>query len=467
MFVNAFKEQFRDSAKLLAICDINQGRMDKYYNDFAKAGLNPTRYLAKNFDLMLKEHCPDGVIVCTTDSTHDDYICRALEAGCDVITEKPMATDEHKCQRIIDAVKKTGKKVRVTFNFRYAPVRSQIKDMLQNGIIGKVLSVDFQYLLDTQHGADYFRRWHSNKACSGGLLVHKSTHHFDLINWWLGSAPDSVFGHGGHMFYNKKQAWRYGLEGHGRNCRECKLKERCNFYIDISRYYELRDLYLECEKYDGYMRDQCLFRDSIDIEDCIQALVRYKSGAMLNYSLITFNPWEGYRVSINGTKGRIEHQSQVTTSLNGDGKVEGALKCQDLYIRVYPHFKTPYEVKVWQGQGSHDGGDTVMLRDIFNPASPDPLQRSADYVQGAYSILTGIAANKSIAANKPYTINELVHGLGDPKFLTVPGEDEHIGFVEDSKLIDPKGNVALISAPIEDNAKKKLPNPGVLKTISK
>ena len=104
--------------------------------------------MAQDFENMVKENRPDAVIVCTKDCMHDVYICKALEMGCDVITEKPMTTDEKKCQRIIDTVKKTGKKVRVTFNYRYSPPRTQIKKMLLDGIIGKVLSVEFQWLLD-------------------------------------------------------------------------------------------------------------------------------------------------------------------------------------------------------------------------------------------------------------------------------------------------------------------------------
>ena len=51
-----------------------------------------------------------------------------------------------------------------------------------DGLVGRPLLVDFSWVLDTSHGADYFRRWHREKQNSGGLLVHKSTHHFDLVN---------------------------------------------------------------------------------------------------------------------------------------------------------------------------------------------------------------------------------------------------------------------------------------------
>ena len=165
----------------------------------------PKKYLAADFDKMLKELKPDCVIVTCPDAFHDDYIVRALDAGCDCITEKPLTTTPEKAQRILDACKRNNRHVRVLFNYRYSPPRTQVKDLLMSGAIGDVLSVDFHWLLNTSHGADYFRRWHSQKEISGGLMIHKATHHFDLVNWWLGSDPEIVHGlrqervlHAGH-----------------------------------------------------------------------------------------------------------------------------------------------------------------------------------------------------------------------------------------------------------------------------
>ena len=102
----------------------------------------------------------------------------------------------------------TGRRVRVTFNYRYSPPRTQIKDILMSGAIGDVLSVDFHWLLNTHHGADYFRRWHREKKNSGGLMVHKATHHFDLVNWWLGAMPVQVMATGKREFYTPTMARR-------------------------------------------------------------------------------------------------------------------------------------------------------------------------------------------------------------------------------------------------------------------
>ena len=146
-------------AELVAVCDTNQGRIDLARRRSAKNGaIVPPGYLAGDFQQMLRERRPEVVIVTTADSAHHDYLIRAMEAGCDVITEKPMTIDAGKCRQILETQRRTGRRCRVTFNYRYSPPRSQVKELLMSGAIGDVLSVDFHWLLNTHHGADYFRR---------------------------------------------------------------------------------------------------------------------------------------------------------------------------------------------------------------------------------------------------------------------------------------------------------------------
>ena len=123
---------------------------------------------------MIEIEKPDIVIVTTVDRTHHTYIVRALELGCDVITEKPMTVDAEKTQEIIDAINRTDREVRVTFNYRYAPHNTKIRELIRHGVSGDVYSVNFEWALDTQPGSDYLRRWHRNTNNSGGLIFHKS-----------------------------------------------------------------------------------------------------------------------------------------------------------------------------------------------------------------------------------------------------------------------------------------------------
>src|SRR5213078_883482 len=137
-----------------------------------------------------------------------------------------MTIDAESCRAILEAVERTGRRLRVAFNYRYSPSRTAVKGLLQEGIIGRVKAVHFEWLLDTIHGADYFRRWHRDKRNSGGLMVHKATHHFDLVNWWLGAVPVSVFATGKREFYTPTMARRMGLSGAHERCLNCPEKEK-------------------------------------------------------------------------------------------------------------------------------------------------------------------------------------------------------------------------------------------------
>ena len=435
MFTKAIFEKYPERSEMVALCDSNPGRLaldKKTIKD--KFGQDIPGYAADDFERMVEETKPDCVIVTTMDAMHDHYIVRAMELGCDVITEKPMTTDEEKCRKILDTQRKTGKMVRVTFNYRYAPPRTQIKDLLMSGVIGDVLSVDFHWLLNLHHGADYFRRWHRNKKNSGGLMVHKATHHFDLVNWWLSTVPEKVYASGHRKFYTPQTADRYGLTNRGERCRTCPEAGKCRFHISLQKNDKLRELYLDNEEYDGYHRDRCVFSDQIDIEDSMNVVVDYRSGAKMTYSLNAFTPWEGYLVSFNGTRGRLEHKCEESVYINADGSVPGMLNKEGTWTRVFPNWQPAYEVDLWTGSGGHGGADPVMLGYIFAPdeQEPDKYLRAADQRSGAWSILTGVAANHSMAENRPIPIDELIRALELPDYPPMPTPEEPLTMPKDS-----------------------------------
>jgi predicted dehydrogenase len=429
MYQDAVLKTYAEHGEMVGYCDNNAGRL-KLAQDRARqqTGKEIPSYDAKDFDRMVREQKPDVVIVTSKDSTHDKYIIRAMELGCDVMTEKPMTTDEKKCQAILKAQHRTGRKCVVAFNYRYSPHRTQVKDLLMSGTIGDVLSVDFHWLLDTVHGADYFRRWHANKANSGGLMVHKATHHFDLVNWWLSGVPVAVQANGKREFYTPQMAKRLGLQSHHERCHTCPEKTKCTFFLDLAGNANFRRMYLDQEKYDGYFRDRCVFRPDIDIEDTMNVSVKYDTGATLSYSLNAFNGWEGYHIAFNGTKGRLEHGMQEKVTVFGDGNTPGAVKPGGTFIRVYPMRAPAYEVTLWpEGDSGHGGGDQVMLDDLFLPEKKaDKYRRAADQRGGAYSILTGIAANHSIRTGKTIEIADLVRQIGLPDYAAMPNHTDPV-----------------------------------------
>jgi predicted dehydrogenase len=249
------------------------------------------------------------------------------------------------------------------------------------------------------------------------LFVHKSTHHFDLVNWWLGAMPVSVMATGKREFYTPQMAQRMGLTGSHVRCATCPESDRCGFFFDLAATPGLKTLYLDQEKHDGYLRDRCVFRPEIDIEDTLNALVTYDTGATLSYSLNAFNAWEGYTVAFNGSKGRLEHSIVESVYVNGMDMVQGAVLEDSVKIRVVPLRGTAYDIEPWSGQGAHGGGDRWMLEDIFPPEpAPDKYLRAADERAGAASIIVGLAANRSLQTGGRVGIAELLPGLPRPDY---------------------------------------------------
>ncbi|WP_197522443.1 Gfo/Idh/MocA family protein, partial [Occultella aeris] len=214
MYIDALLGTFADAGELVAWCEPNPGRLDRYDELVARARPGaplPARYLPADIETMIATERVDRVILTSPDHTHADLAARALMAGADVVVEKPLTTDLPGCERITAAIAGTGRSLVLTFNYRYSPRNGALKDVIASGRIGTVTSVHFEWALDTAHGADYFRRWHRDRANSGGLLVHKASHHFDLVNWWLADTPAWVFAAGDLRFYGRDNALARGL----------------------------------------------------------------------------------------------------------------------------------------------------------------------------------------------------------------------------------------------------------------
>ena len=400
-------EMYGDITEFVGLCDINPGRVN-----FAKEYIGVKCPVFTNFEEMVTKTKPDMVIVTTVDATHHEFIIKGLEMGCDVITEKPLTTDEVKCQNILNAERKTGRKVIVGFNYRWAPHFTKFKELLVDNRVGRITSVDFHWYLNTYHGASYFRRWHGLKDMGGTLLVHKATHHFDLLNWWLDSDPVEVYAYGELEHYGANNEFR------GDKCRTCPHKERCKFYYDITGDDMNMKLYVQNEHHDGYIRDNCLWRKEIDIYDKMAVQIKYANDVQVSYSLTTYSPYEGWRIAFNGMTGRIDswegipwrkeekvnqaelHAREMSQQEKGEMDYEE--------VMVMDNFGGYELIKIPKTGGGHGGGDQRLHDKIFrDPNMADPYKHAAGTRDGAMSCLIGVAARKSIETGKPVKISDL------------------------------------------------------------
>jgi len=411
-YIEPLTKNFQDCAKLVGLYDTNPKR--------ARVAASLAAYdvpVYEDWYEMIEKAQPDVVIVTSVDATHHEYIIKAMEAGCDVISEKPLTTDETKLNAIWDAQQRTGKKVTVTFNCRFMPPFMRLKELVKSGVIGDVLSVNYQWLLDTEHGASYFRRWHSEYKNSGSLLIHKSTHHFDILNWVLDDEPSRVSAFGTRRYYGAENG-----ESKGTHCHLCPDAVNCKYYSDeiTGKIYNPKMFY-ECSDVDGYMPDLCVYRKEIDIHDSVTMNIEYKNGPIATYCLTAHSPFEGAKLVLNGTEGRLEFESLAASG------IFAGMASQSITVYDRLGQKIVYELpsnlitetmrenqpmaKSMDMGGGHGGSDSMLRFALFKGLESDPLGLMADLRAGAMSIGIGIAANISMRENRTVSLGEFL-----PKF---------------------------------------------------
>lgn len=392
---------------LVAVVDVDRVRAERFVAEHLPAGHPQVRvYEPERLGEMFRETKPDAVVIASPDHTHGRYILAALEAGIDVISEKPMVATAAEAVRVVEAERASAATVHVTHNFRYPARHRHIKQLLTEGAIGRPLHVDLSYYVDTRHGASYFLRWNRTRAASGGLTIHKSTHHLDLIAWWLGTEPTRVYAVGGRDYYGPDSPHR---PAGASTPDEVRARDPYHRAQQGSGTFPERiggarvglfDLPYEVQY--PASKDMTLYDEEIDIEDHVASLISYANGATAAYSVQFSAPWEGYRLTITGTHGSIEAfvgRTPADEQLPGSGEI--------VLRRL---FEEPEPIEVPVVDGGHEGADPLMRRDLF--LGPDEesiaLGLMADARQGALAVATGEAMWRSAQEGRAIEISELL-----------------------------------------------------------
>ncbi len=364
MFIKPVLERYSNVASIVALLDQDPKRRQIVANDYPElAGVR--FFLPEAFASMVESEQVDTLIVTSRDDTHIAYILQGLAYDLDVVCEKPMVTTAADARRVLEAEKASKGTVTVTFNYRYNPIHLKIKEMVASGKLGKITSVDLNWYIDTYHGASYFKRWNRMRAFSGGLSIHKSTHHFDLVNWWLAQSPKEVFAYGNLHYYGQQSVWNPSKQN-GRHCGTCTETDKCAYYarwFGRSTNHAIKDDHLlagqNMDAYSNYRPDACIFDEEIEIEDTYTVAALYEHGVLLSYSVNFSLPYEGYRLAINGTGGRLE-----TQEYHAPARIPFPVPEQQV-IDFYPLFGAKETIYVVEQEGGHGGGDTLIQEEIF------------------------------------------------------------------------------------------------------
>ena len=192
-------------------------------------------------------------------------------------------------------------------------------------------------------------------------------------------------------------------------CTECPEKATCKHSCDLEapdREF-LKKIYLECESEDGYLRDRCVYSDCVDIEDSVSLNVRYSGGAIMSYTLTAHSPYEGVRLVLNGTKGRIEVTTKDLSQMGYDIESERCLK-------IFNYKGEEITMNIPLMTSSDHGGADIEFRDRMfrNKNLPDPLNQMADIWAGIMAISIGMAANLSMKEGRQVNLSEFYKELG-------------------------------------------------------
>lgn len=400
-------DDFSQSADLVAVVEIDQARARAFLEKIVPAQhLEIPVFAPEQFDLMVEQARPDTVIVTGPDNTHVGYILAALSADLDVISEKPLVSTAADAARVLEAERASRGTVRVTHNLRYTSRHREIQRRLRAGEIGRLLHVSMDYHVDIRHGASYFLRWNRERARSGGLTIHKGTHHLDLISWWVGSAPTTVYAVGGRDFYGPDSPHRprgasSPAEVRAQDPYYAAQQGSGTFHDDAAEArHGLFDLPYDVQYPAG--RDLTLYDEEIDIEDHVSSLVTFANGATAAYSVNFSSPWEGYRATLIGTHGQLElfvGRTPDGETLPGDGMVVQR-----------PLFSPATQIEIPAVEGGHDGADPMMRRDLFSDDGEEDAELGlrATALDGARAVAAGEAIWRSIEESRIVSVDELL-----------------------------------------------------------
>ncbi len=416
-------QDFSAFAEIVGVMDIDEERVSSFSSRY---GIDiPFHCAHDGVDAMIEKTRPDVLIVAGPDFTHCAHIISGLQHGLRVIAEKPIVINCEEARAVIDAEAKSSGSLVAAHNYRYVPINRKLKELIMSGAIGNPTNAEFVYNLDTFHGPSYFQRWNRVRAKSGGMTIHKSVHHLDLINWLLDSEPEAVFSFGARNYFGVNGANK-PREDNGRQLSLAETRAQCPYF---KRHYEGRRspaegrivLGWECLKlpyHSLYPRDGYIYDEEIDIEDTYSAVVKYASGASMAFSCNFSTPWEGYQLAINGTRGRIEANYHTVPDETGHDRPSK----KEQSITLMPLFGERKMIPVPKAAGGHGGSDPLIQHDLFLQPGHESLELGlpANSHQAALAIATGEAIWRSVQDGRPYSVQALLEGVAESHDIRTP-----------------------------------------------
>jgi hypothetical protein len=392
-------EKYRDNTEVVGLCDYSQGRMEEHRRILGDPKI--PMYHPKGFEKMLRAQSPDTVIVATPDNHHIQYILPALRAGMHVLCEKPVASTAEQCHRINDAANSSSGRLSVIHNLRFSTNREKVSKLLQDGAIGTLERASLNETLLASHGADYFRRWHSQRENSGSIWVHKGVHGLDLLRYWIGSTPTKILATASLEFFGDENGKDRG------RCGTCE--DNCGHYRDIQKSKALRGLFgPDIKDPAKYIRDQCVFGPT-DVADTHQAKINWENGVESSYGLLLHSSIEGRVAVFEGSEGTLRLRETVKAT---QWKFYHPLTRKPhtpkrpVELTLTRKGEKPRVIDVDQVRGDHAHEDKGVMEFHFGGEALEHIP-VASHIDAINSVLLGISADESARKEEQVSILQI------------------------------------------------------------
>ena len=289
----------RNDCVVQAICDTNS-----YRGQVAAEILGISAKVYPTVEELLKHETIDAAVVTTPDAEHEKCALALLNAGINVLIDKPLSPKLSGCKNIISAMEKNGKVAMMGFNLRHTMTLKKLKEIVDKGELGRLILVENREFYDG--GRTYMSRWNGKKSLSGGLWIHKGSHDFDVFNWLLGfPKPKKVSAFAGMNVFrpgNFPFEVKPGVEP-GPNCSDCPYGKNGS---DVCRDCFVQDgkaWNKEAQKIDGYVKDSCMYLSDLSVHDNGFAMVEYENGARACHMECFVTGIDDRRYTVIGTLG--------------------------------------------------------------------------------------------------------------------------------------------------------------------
>ena len=280
----------------------------------------------------------DGVIITTPDRLHHRQAAAAIRAGYPVLLEKPAAVSQEEFDDLLEESERTGMPVSVCLVMRYYPFCRRIKEVVESGEIGRIVSIDHtEFIGPDRMGHTFVRGLWSRKDLSGPIFLSKCSHDVDFMLWLAGGRALDVSSEGGLTVFHA----RHAPAGAAKRCLDCSLDcpySAVKLYRDRHAWVagfdapEGRTLeeVIEEELQTGRY-GRCVYHCDNDVNDRQDVQIRLDNGILLRMHLDGVSLEEGRRTVIQGTKGTLRAQGPL---LEVNGRTEDFSAIMDLPLHA-------------------------------------------------------------------------------------------------------------------------------------